>query len=83
MNKPANGLKRWWQQLCLWSREIRLRFDLHDSRKFKRFFEKHRCSNFAGLEDQHIQKVQRQIADIRERRAALKGKSIENTAGID
>ena len=68
---PPRRLLRWWQQACLWSREIRLRFDLHDSRKFKRFLQKHRCSNFANLEDEQIQKIQRQIAEVRQRRAAL------------
>jgi hypothetical protein len=60
---------RWFQNLSLWVCEIRLRFDLRYSRKFKRFCEKRGYPNLAGMEEDYIQKLQGEIVKVQECRS--------------
>lgn len=55
----------------LWHAEMRLRFDLRYSRYFKGLCEKRGYVNLASLEDRYMRSVQKKIADIQQRRAAL------------
>ena len=59
----------------LWICEVRLRFDLRYSRGFKSLCEKRGYLNLANLEEGYIHKVQNEIAEIQQRRAALRTKN--------
>ncbi|MDB6024523.1 MAG: hypothetical protein JWM68_746 [Verrucomicrobiales bacterium] len=74
VNDSGNYLERCCRSFRLWFCEMRLRLDLQYSRNFKRFCEKHGYPNLASLEEEYIQKVQGDVAEIQQFRTVVKEK---------
>jgi hypothetical protein len=71
-NGSQTVLGRGLQKLRLWGHELRLKFELRSSRHFKRDLERKGCLNLARLEEQYLDEIQSQLADLQKNRNVLK-----------
>lgn len=70
--RSGNYWERWCRGWSFWWYEMRVILELRYSCSFKRFCEKRDCPNLASLEEEYIQEVRKELADLRRRRAAFK-----------